>query len=326
MTEWVDAARVAAGIGGLAVASWSDIKSREVKDGLWFALAVVALALMAFDFNARFGGASWALVLAVGAVFIVAVTGGEIITVLPGDTLPEGPIELTDAQSRLLMIDYAISLAILGGAVAVFLIAPSLDLGTRVGPLVGPQAQAYSACLMLGAALLFYAMGALHGGADAKGFMVLALLFPVAPAILGLPLIAVDPLSLAILPFALVVLFNGALVQVVGMPLWFSVRGLMRGQFRWPLSLAGYPKPVEAVDLERDFLMGTVKDGVFREHFILSRRSHSDSLQREGLEALRKGGVKTVFVTPKAPFMAYMLAGLIVAVILTSPLHWILLA
>ncbi|HEX9710908.1 MAG TPA: hypothetical protein VGB42_13205 [Candidatus Thermoplasmatota archaeon] len=323
MTEWVDAARVAAAVGALAFASWTDLRSREVPDGLWYALAAAALALMALDFGARFGGDSWVLVIAVAAVFAVAVTGGEIITVIPGDKVPEGPIDFTEAQKRVWLLDMLISASMLAGAVGVFVVAPSLDLGTPGRPLSGPEAQAYAACLMMGAALVFYMMNALHGGADAKGLMVLALLFPVAPAIAGLPLIPAGTLAVELLPFALVVFFNGALIQVVAAPVWFGAVGLRNRQFRWPLSLTGYAKPVEAINLERDFLMGSLRGGEWKPHIILSRSAHSEARQKEGLEVIRESGAKTAFVSPKAPFMVFLLLGLVMAVVATSPLHWI---
>lgn len=323
MSEWIDVARIVLAVGGLAVASWTDLRTREVPDGLWYALAVAALALMAADFDARFGGVAWALVLSVGAVFAVAVTGGEILTVIPGDTVPEGPVELTDAQKRTWRIDQALSLGLLAGAAALFLAAPGLDLGRPAGPLEGPEALALSTCLMLGAGLLFYVIGALHGGGDAKGFMALVLLFPTAPALAGLPIFPPDALVARTIPFALIVLFNGAIMLVVAAPLGFAAVGLRRGSFRFPHSFAGYAKPVSDVDLEREFIMGSVEGGAWRPRFMVGRTTHSDARQKEALEFLRESGEKEAFVSPKFPFMVYMLLGLLLAVLVTSPLYWV---
>lgn len=323
MTEWIDIARVALAVGGLAAASFTDIRTREVPDGLWYGLALAALALFALDFDARFGGTAWVLVVAVGAVFAVAVTGGEILTVIPGDTVPEGPIELTEAQKRIWRIDQVLSLALLGAAAAVFLLAPGLDLGAPAGVLEGPEALALATCTMLGAGLVFYILGVLHGGGDAKGFMALVLLFPTAPALAGLPLFPPSSLTAQVLPFALVVLFNGALVLVVAAPLAFVGMGVRQGRLRFPYSLAGYSMPIAKVNLEREFLMGSVEDGAWRPRFLVSRATHADSRQKEALAFLKEEGQQDVFVSPKFPFMVYMLFGLVLAVAVTSPLYWI---
>jgi hypothetical protein len=322
VTEWIDIARVAVAVGGLAVASYTDIRTREVPDGLWYALAVVAIALFGLDLDARFGGMAWVLTVPVALVFVVAVTGGEIFTVIPGDDIPEGPIELSPGQERIWRIDQAITVALLAAAATTFLVAPGLDLGEPAPrPTGGPEAMAFSTCLMLAAALLFYFMGALHGGADAKGFMVVALLFPTAPVLAGLPLWPGNAGVAEVLPFALVVLFNGALLLVVAGPLMFAAIGARRGRFKWPHSFAGYAKPLDQVNLEREFLMGSVEDGMWRPRFMVSRGSHSAGKQVEALEFLKSAGETEVFVSPKFPFMVYMLLGLLLAVVATSPLY-----
>jgi preflagellin peptidase FlaK len=323
VTEWVDAVRVAVAVGGLAVASYTDVKKREVPDGLWYALALAALPLMALDFDARFGGTAWLLALPVGAVFAVAFTGGELFPIFPGDTLPEGEIVLSEAQRRLWRIDKALSATVVAVSLAVLLWAPGLDLGRPVHPLLGPQAIALSACLMFGAGLFFFITGALFGGGDAKGFMVLALLFPTAPALAGLPVMAPASLAAQSLPFALVVFFNAGLMLVVAGPVVYAAVSLRRGHFRFPDSLMAVPKPVGQVDLSRDFVMGSLEDGQFKRRFLTRQGTHSDAKQKEALAFLQQRGDPVVFVAPKLPFMVYMLLGLVVAVVLTSPLYWI---
>jgi hypothetical protein len=319
----IDAVRVAVGVAGLAAAAASDLKTREVSDRLWYALAAVAILLFAFDFSQRFGGDSWILSVPVALVFVVTVTGGEIIPVFPGPEVPDEEVELSPAQKRILRMDGLLSVAMLGSAALVFALAPTLNLGMRATVLDGPEAIAYSTCLMIAGGFVFYVMGALHGGADAKAFMVLAVLFPVFPALPGLPLVAPSGTARLVVPFALAVLFNGALLLVAAVPVVYMVKGALAGRLKLPESLFGYQKRVADVVLEREFLMGAVVDGAWRSKVMALRATRSDAEQRAALEFLKSQLTAAVFVTPKFPFMVFLLAGLVLALLLTSPLHWL---
>ncbi len=322
MTEWIDAVRVSLAVGGLAFASWTDVRTREAPDGVWYFLALCALPLMALDFDARFGGMAWLLVVPVGGVFLVAFTGGELIPVVPGDTIPDENYEFTPAQRAILAVDLSLSAVIAVVSVLVIALAPGIDLGRAAHPLFGPQALAFAACLMFGTGLLFFVTGALFGGGDAKAFMVLALLFPVAPAVAGLPLFPPATLVAASLPFALVVFVNGALLLVVAGPVIYTAVSRRRGHVRMPESLLAVPKPIGEVNLERDFIMGSVEDGKWRRRLLARQGTHSDKKQKEALEFLKAAGEEVVFVSPKLPFILFMLVGLVLAVAVTSPFYW----
>ena len=89
--DWVDAARVGIAVAVLGAAAYTDLKTRMAPDGLWYGGAAAAVVLMALDFASSFGGVSWVLAPAVGAIFVVGITGGEIISVFPGDQVPPPP-------------------------------------------------------------------------------------------------------------------------------------------------------------------------------------------------------------------------------------------
>ena len=318
--DWIDAARVGIAVAVLGVAAYTDLKTRMAPDGLWYAGAAAAVVLMALDFSASFGGVAWVLAFVVGTIFVVAITGGEIISVFPGDQVPPPPEQWTERQKSVMRVDQMISVVLIAAALSALVLSSQWDLGPPVHPLAGPQAIAISSAVMVGAGLLFYLMGALHGGADAKAFMMLAVLVPQAPDIGVDPLVVGNPLARLYLPFVLVVLFNAALCLVLAAPLAFVVLSARAGRMSFPYCLAGYPKAVAHVNLERDFLMGTVVDGKWVPRAMLFRGGLSDDMQKEGLELLKKTGQESVFVSPKFPFLVYMLLGLLLAIFVGSPL------
>ena len=309
--------------GGLAAAAYTDVKTREVADELWYALAAAGVALMALGFNEAYGGLSWLLALPVGMVFVVAVTGGEIISLFPGDADPPAEFEPTPRQRLIMRLDIALSLLLIGGALVVFAAAPGLDLGRPAPLLEGPLPRAVAACLMFGAALAFYQFSLISGGADAKALMVLALLFPAAPALGSLPLVHPSAVSLALIPFALAVYFNGAVLLVVARAPVYPLMSWRRGRVRFPESLFGYPKAPSTVNLEREWLLGSVAEGAWVRGTFPRHVTHSPEKQAEALAFLRSRGDELVFVTPKLPFMLYLLAGFLVALALTSPLYFV---
>jgi len=324
VTPWIDGARIAFALVGLAVAARTDLRSRTVPDGLWYALGAAGIVLMAIDFSLTFRGMAVVLVAAVAIAFLLGITGGEILTILPGEDPPEGEVVLTPAQVQIARFDMALSAALLATAIWIFYWSSSLDLGTSSSFLRGPQALALSSCVMIGAGLLFYMVGVLHGGADAKGFMVLAVLFPAAPVLGGLPLVPPPPaFNVDLIPFVIALYFNAALLQLIGtVPIFMGISAA-RGQLKFPESFFGYPKPVARVNLDRDFFLGHVVNGQWKRKLFTTRSSGSDAKQKEALEFLGATGQEKVFVTPKVPFMAFMFAGLLVALLFSSPLYWI---
>lgn len=323
MTEWIDAARVGLAAAGLSIAAYTDWKTREVPDGLWYSLGAAALVLVALDFGTTFGGLAWLLALPVASLFLVAVTGGEIVPVSPGadDTPPEA--ELTVSQRARYRLDVALTLALIAGAIGVFWIAAGLDLGRAAFFLVGPQAQAYSVSIMFAVSIGLFMSSLIAGGADMKALLVLAALFPIPPLIQGLPLVQAPPLAMAIVPFSLALFFNaGVLLIVAKLPLAL-VLSIRSGHVEFPESLIGYEKPLSAVDLDREWLLGRVVDGRWKRTIMGTHTTHSDESQKDAFEFLERAGRERVFVTPKIPFMVYLLAGFVMALLVTSPLYFV---
>jgi prepilin signal peptidase PulO-like enzyme (type II secretory pathway) len=323
VADWVDAARVAAALAALAYAAYTDHKTREVPDEVWWAVGAAAFVLFAVDLHADWGGMAWVMAVPAGLVFVVAVLGGEFLEIIKG----EGPIPddyaLNAEETRRRNIDYALTAAALGAAVALFVISPSLDLGARPPLLQGPVVQALMVVLMFGAAYLMFFASLLAGGADAKGLIALAILFPVAPDLPSLPLVQPDPLAVLIVPFALAIFFNGAILLVVaGLPV-LPLISLKRGAFKFPESMAGVPKGLDKVNLDREWILGKVKDGAWKRVLWPRHGSASDEMQKEALAFLKARGDRIVYVTPRMPFMVYLVVGFVILLIFSSPLYFV---
>jgi preflagellin peptidase FlaK len=170
-------------------------------------------------------------------------------------------------------------------------------------------------CMIL-IAILFYFTGLLHGGADAKAFMSLAILFPIYPMIDGMPLIQVTSFNAenaqVAFPFAFLVLMWAALAQVLTVPLALLVKNLAKGDKGFPEMFLGYKMNLEDIPKKFVWPMETVRDG----EVVLILFPKRDRNLKEDLIELRKKGVTRPWVTPKVPFMIPMVIGLVLALII----------
>jgi hypothetical protein len=138
----------------------------------------------------------------------------------------------------------------------------------------------------------------------------------------GLPWFAPPALNVELIPFVVALYFNAALLQLLGSIPVFIGLSAARGRLKFPESFFGYEKPIAQVNPDRDFLLGHVVDGQWKRKLFTTRRSGGDAQQKESLDFLMARGERKVFVTPKVPFMVFMLAGLAAAVLVSSPLYW----
>ncbi|MEE9163706.1 MAG: A24 family peptidase C-terminal domain-containing protein, partial [Thermoplasmata archaeon] len=164
---------------------------------------------------------------------------------------------------------------------------------------------------------VFYYLGLLKGGADAKAFMAIGILVPGYPALGPFPLLAVGPPRLApfelLFPFAMTTLLWGALL-LIGLPLALLVRNLARGDRRWPQLLLGYKAPVDQLP-RFAWTLQEVKDGRIR-YRVIPRTTARET----DLEALRAAGVSRVWVTPQIPFLIPLTVGFLLAFLVGNPL------
>lgn len=144
---------------------------------------------------------------------------------------------------------------------------------------------------------VMYQLDVIKGGADAKALIALSLVFPIYPELSGLPVLELnDPASLTILPFPVLVLFNGAILTLL-VPLGMFLLNLFRRDIRFPLMLFGTRMSIEDAKKKHVWPMERVDGGKVRT--VLFPRSDDEA----DWDALREAGIDRPWVTPKVPFL-----------------------
>lgn len=145
----------------------------------------------------------------------------------------------------------------------------------------------------LGACAFLYGMWwlGLFGGADAKGLMVVSLLLPTAPDLLG------DRVT-----SALDVLINGTMLVVV-LPVLFIAWNVARGDVRLPAMLLGF----RSAGRRNVWPMQRIENGALRWRYLHRPGGDADM----AFTQLEAAGVVRPWVTPKVPFMLPLTGGLI---------------
>jgi hypothetical protein len=275
-------------LAGLVVASVTDLRVREVSDRLWQVLGVAG-ALLGLAALAPGGGVPIALWLLVSAMVLQHVFPWD-------ELLGERSGRLADA------LEFAFY-------VAVFLVVGFSYILVGIGPSGVPIAVVGVLVTVVFARVLFET-GVLFGGADAKAVMIVGILVPFSPALLGLPTAAAEGAGL--LPFAVNVLMNAALLSVV-VPIAVAVRNVRRGEFDGLRGFSTYTIPVD--ELPDHYVW--VRDPAYpnaREEEAEVETSEEDRAWRQRVAAKLKGaGLTRVRVSPQLPFLVLLAAGAVAA-------------
>jgi archaeal preflagellin peptidase FlaK len=152
-----------------------------------------------------------------------------------------------------------------------------------------------------------YQFSVIKGGADAKALIAIALLIPLYPRLDPFPLIQVTvDATQYIMPFAISVLFNAALLTLV-VPLVILAYNIYRHDIKFPVMFFGYT--MELTEARKKFVwpMEYVKDGVLK----MSVFVKSDDSTEEQINQLEAAGRTKIWVTPKIPFLIPITASLI---------------
>ncbi len=164
--------------------------------------------------------------------------------------------------------------------------------------------------------ILFYQFDVIKGGADAKALISLAILFPIYPVIGPFPVIAIPPdPSQFIFPFALLVLFNAALVVLV-LPLTFLAINIRRHHLSFPSMFFGYKMSVNEARTKFVWPMEKVENGQ-RRTILMPKDSEAED---QILDDLERSGKTEVWVTPKIPFLIPITISLILSTVIGNPL------
>ncbi len=264
----------------LAYASTLDWRTRKVPNVFWMTLAAIAVALLCARVAIDDAPIGYLLVL----VPIAAILSDVYL-----DTESEG---------------------------ALAKMAPPLKYGTAIASVIvlaymwgdDPYFQRLLAVpILMIVIVLMYMFDVIRGGADAKAFMSLAIMFPFYPVLGDLPLIqAHAELADLVFPFAFVVLVNAALVVVV-LPLVFLAKNLAAGEVAFPQAFVGYRMDAAHARGRFVWLMERMEDG---RHVVYTRPRRNEDLEAE-LDLLVKAGHDRVWITPKVPFIIPMTIGLV---------------
>lgn len=291
MVEIYSLSRIVVGIAVMTIAAAADWKTRKVSNAAWIFMGCVGMAiLLAQMFEAgTYGNASYLIFVVIGILFFDVFWDRE--SVLGEKGLNLAPIAL-----------HLVALA----CVILFF----MEEGFTTQSL-----QLISIPIMILIAILFFYTGLLHGGADAKALMALAIIFPFYIQLEGLPLIAypeqtVESVQL-IFPFAFLILMNAAILQVVTVPLGLFFKNLARRDFGFPEMFLGYRMGVEKVPKKFVWPMEVVRD----DEIVLLIFPKRDGSVKKELEMLKERGVEDIWVTPKVPFIIPMLLGLVFSIV-----------
>ena len=159
--------------------------------------------------------------------------------------------------------------------------------------------------------ILMYQFDVIKGGADAKALIALSLVFPSYPIFWQFPVFAIpDPLITIAFPFSLVILFNAALLSLI-VPLGLMFLNLSRRDVKLPAMFFGYKVAIQ--DVKRKFVwpMQRVEEGLVRFRYFPKEYEDFDQV----LEQLANAGEKSIWVTPKMPFLLFITASVLLSAV-----------
>lgn len=284
------AARVVVLVGGLAFAGYQDWKVREVDDPVWQAMGIVGWLLGVIAF--------WGDTLALVLWAVMGLWALEHL--FPWDARLKG-----DAERQAGWIEIGVYVAAIG-----VLVGSCIYFGVG-GSGVPIAIIAIAASILLARGL--FEVGVLYGGADAKALIVAGVILPLDAVPLWSP-----PTAAALLgyyPFTLTVLIDAALFAVI-VPIAILARNLSTHEFSFPRGFTGYTIPV--AELPDQFVW--VKDPTFGSSGSSDEpepqtTEEDRELRRRQAEELKKQGVERVWVTPQLPFILWILAGAVGALL-----------
>jgi len=193
----------------------------------------------------------------------------------------------------------------------------------------------YSVLFTFALTYLFFRLG-LFGGADAKCLIAISVLIPVQPDFAFVYYQYAANSSLLLFPFAITTLLNGAIFSLcvpIGLFV-YNVLSLSRGELKANLRYAfiGYEKSLEAVSgMKHTRLVHLYDDdeegGDIKRSFIFG----GIEIDAEVVEALKKYHAQgkigdKVWVTPELPFILFITAGFLSALLFGNLVFCILLS
>lgn len=175
----------------------------------------------------------------------------------------------------------------------------------------------------------FYNLGIPRGGADTKALMALSVLFPMYVIFEDIMLSSafIDLISDLsgveyIITFTFSLLMNAAIITVF-IPISLIIYNATKGDLKFPQGAFGYKMKLTQVAQKHVWIMDRIDDDN-KVYTVLS----PGNIEREDqlIKDLRKLGKKTVWVTPKIPFIIPMTLGLVINFVIGNIIFVILSA
>jgi preflagellin peptidase FlaK len=284
--------RLLIGMVFFGFASYSDVKTRRVRNEVWMVLGLIGFLILGIDLLNQ-PDATWVHYL----IFI-----------------PAGILFYEVYIERDMIIDEGFHFVPLGfalyGAVVVVLALQGFLLYQDPA-----QMELFLRLLtipaMIVVAHIFFQTSLLKGGADAKALMSLAVLVPFYPAFYGFPVIELGSLSgnfmSIVFPFSLVILMNSAILTVFA-PLVFLAINARKGNLEFPQCLFGYKARLSGFP-RFAWLMERARDGRVEISVFPKRKGNRE----EEIQALTDLGREEAWATPQLPFMVPMFFGILIS-------------
>jgi len=283
--EWLDISRVVLAVVILIFASYTDWRTRMASDLNWIILGCSGMVMLVIEMFTL--GVQWQYYL-----FLLP------IAVLFLDLFWERCGVLENGPNLPVLVLYSL--------VAVSLVYLYMTLGKdRL------FWQYMTVPIMFLLLILMYQFDVIKGGADAKALIALSLVFPSYPIFWQFPVFAIpDPLVTIAFPFSLVILFNAALLSLI-VPLGLMFFNLSRRDLKLPAMFFGYKVAIQ--DVKRKFVwpMQRVEEGLVRFRYFPKEDEDYDQV----LEQLANAGEKSIWVTPKMPFLLFITASVLLSAV-----------
>ena len=233
--DWLPFIRLGIGLAIACFASISDWRMREVSDAHWAAMGVAGLALLAVQIIQDNVDLTYLLFVLPMAWFFL-------------DMLVERKGMFEEGINPLPIALYLGSFSIMA-----FLLSRFWSDGYMWQLMVIP--------ILFVLFYFLYQFNVIKGGADAKALIAIALLIPRYPIMGPFPLVHVTvDATQYIMPFAILVLFNAALLTLV-VPLVMFFYNLYRRNLKFPTMFFGYPMDLPRAREKFVWPMQYMKDG-----------------------------------------------------------------
>ncbi len=276
----ITAVQLVFSVAVLCYASVLDWRTRRVGNRVWVLLSAIAMALLVVRVLVDDAPVEYLLVLVPVVAILADVYGSS---------------DEAGAWTKLLpLASYAVAII-----VTVYLAYLWADDRYFAHLLTAP--------VMMLAIVVMYMLDLIRGGADAKAFIAISIMFPFYPEIGPIPLITAEGSFAEVLfPFSFVVMMTATIVAAYS-PIVFALRNLASREFAMPYAFLGYRMDAETARTKHVWLMERMEEGG---HVRYIRPRRDEDLSEE-LDKLVSAGYSRVWVTPMTPFIVPMTIALV---------------